>query len=214
MRVMVAEDSALLREGLVRMLADEGHDVIASVGDADALLDAVEENRPDIVVTDVRMPPDHTDEGLRAALTIHTRWPDVAVLVLSQHVETRYAGELISGSDGKVGYLLKDRVVEIDEFLDALNRVADGGTVFDPEVVRQLLSRTSKSNPVDRLTPRERDVLELMARGFTNARISADLFISVSSAEKHINSIFEKLGLSNSAGLSRRVMAVVTYLRS
>ncbi|OZC53799.1 DNA-binding response regulator [Rhodococcus sp. 06-621-2] len=214
MRVMVAEDSALLREGLVRMLADEGHDVIASVGDADALLDAVEENRPDIVVTDVRMPPDHTDEGLRAALTIRTRWPDVAVLVLSQHVETRYAGELISGSDGKVGYLLKDRVVEIDEFLNALNRVADGGTVFDPEVVRQLLSRTSKSNPVDRLTPRERDVLELMARGFTNARISADLFISVSSAEKHINSIFEKLGLSNSAGLSRRVMAVVTYLRS
>ncbi|OZC46358.1 DNA-binding response regulator [Rhodococcus sp. RS1C4] len=214
MRVMVAEDSALLREGLVRMLADEGHDVIASVGDADALLDAVEENRPDIVVTDVRMPPDHTDEGLRAALTIRTRWPDVAVLVLSQHVETRYAGELISGSDGKVGYLLKDRVVEMDEFLDALNRVADGGTVFDPEVVRQLLSRTSKSNPVDRLTPRERDVLELMARGFTNARISADLFISVSSAEKHINSIFEKLGLSNSAGLSRRVMAVVTYLRS
>lgn len=214
MRVMVAEDSALLREGLVRMLADEGHDVIASVGDADALLDAVEENRPDIVVTDVRMPPDHTDEGLRAALTIRTRWPDVAVLVLSQHVETRHAGELISGSDGKVGYLLKDRVVEIDEFLDALNRVADGGTVFDPEVVRQLLSRTSKSNPVDRLTPRERDVLELMARGFTNARISADLFISVSSAEKHINSIFEKLGLSNSAGLSRRVMAVVTYLRS
>ncbi|OZC89199.1 response regulator transcription factor [Rhodococcoides fascians] len=214
MRVMVAEDSALLREGLVRMLADEGHDVIASVGDADALLDAVEENRPDIVVTDVRMPPDHTDKGLRAALTIRTRWPDVAVLVLSQHVETRYAGELISGSDGKVGYLLKDRVVEIDEFLDALNRVADGGTVFDPEVVRQLLSRTSKSNPVDRLTPRERDVLELMARGFTNARISADLFISVSSAEKHINSIFEKLGLSNSAGLSRRVMAVVTYLRS
>ncbi|MET0197922.1 MAG: response regulator transcription factor [Rhodococcus fascians] len=214
MRVMVAEDSALLREGLVRMLADEGHDVIASVADANALLDAVEKNRPDIVVTDVRMPPDHTDEGLRAALTIRTRWPDVAVLVLSQHVETRYAGELISGSDGKVGYLLKDRVVEIDEFLDALNRVADGGTVFDPEVVRQLLSRTSKSNPVDRLTPRERDVLELMARGFTNARISADLFISVSSAEKHINSIFEKLGLSNSAGLSRRVMAVVTYLRS
>lgn len=211
---MVAEDSALLREGLVRMLADEGHDVIASVGDADALLDAVEENRPDIVVTDVRMPPDHTDEGLRAALTIRTRWPDVAVLVLSQHVETRYAGELISGSDGKVGYLLKDRVVEIDEFLDALTRVADGGTVFDPEVVRQLLSRTSKSNPVDRLTPRERDVLELMARGFTNARISADLYISVSSAEKHINSIFEKLGLSNSTGLSRRVVAVVTYLRS
>lgn len=214
MRVIVAEDSTLLREGLVRLLADEGHDVIASVGDADALLAAVEQDRPDIVVTDVRMPPGHSDEGLRAALTIRRRWPEVAVLVLSQYVENRYAAELISGSGGKVGYLLKDRVAQVDEFLDALDRVADGGTAFDPEVVRQLLSRTSRSNPVDRLTPRERDVLELMAQGLTNARIAADLYISVSSVEKHINAVFDKLGLANSTGMSRRVMAVVAYLRT
>ena len=204
----------MLREGLVRLLADEGHDVIASVGDADALLAAVEQDRPDIVVTDVRMPPGHSDEGLRAALTIRDRWPEVAVLVLSQYVENRYAAELISGSGGKVGYLLKDRVAQVDEFLDALDRVAEGGTAFDPEVVRQLLSRTSRSNPLDRLTPREHDVLELMAQGLTNARIAADLYISVSSVEKHINAVFDKLGLANSTGMSRRVMAVVAYLRT
>ena len=214
MRVIVAEDSTLLREGLVRLLVDEGHDVIASVGDADALLAAVEQDRPDIVVTDVRMPPGHSDEGLRAALIIRDRWPDVAVLVLSQYVENRYAAELISGSGGKVGYLLKDRVAQVDEFLDTLDRVADGGTAFDPEVVRQLLSRTSRSNPLERLTPRERDVLELMAQGLTNARIAADLYISVSSVEKHINAVFDKLGLTNSIGMSRRVMAVVAYLRT
>ncbi|MCZ4520923.1 response regulator transcription factor [Rhodococcus ruber] len=214
MRVIVAEDSTLLREGLVRLLVDEGHDVIASVGDADALLAAVEQDRPDIVVTDVRMPPDHSDEGLRAALTIRARWPEVAVLVLSQYVENRYAAELISGSGGKVGYLLKDRVAQVEEFLDALNRVADGGTAFDPEVVRALLSRTTRSNPLERLTPRERDVLELMAQGLTNARIAADLYISVSSVEKHINAVFDKLGLANSTGMSRRVMAVVAYLRT
>jgi len=213
-RVIVAEDSTLLREGLVRLLVDEGHDVIASVGDADSLLAAVARDRPDIVVTDVRMPPGHSDEGLRAALTIRRRWPEVAVLVLSQYVENRYAAELISGSGGKVGYLLKDRVAQVDEFLDALDRVADGGTAFDPEVVRQLLSRTSRSNPLDRLTPRERDVLELMAQGLTNARIAADLYISVSSVEKHINAVFDKLGLANSTGMSRRVMAVVAYLRT
>lgn len=214
MRVIVAEDSALLREGLVRLLIDEGHDVIASVGDADALLVAVEQDRPDIVVTDVRMPPDHSDDGLRAALTIRGRWPEVAVLVLSQYVENRYAAELISGSGGKVGYLLKDRVAQVDEFLDALTRVADGGTAFDPEVVRQLLSRTTRSNPLEGLTPRERDVLELMAQGLTNARISTDLHISVSSVEKHTNAVFEKLGLANSSGVSRRVMAVVAFLRT
>lgn len=212
--MIVAEDSTLLREGLVRLLVDEGHDVIASVGDADSLLAAVARDRPDIVVTDVRMPPGHSDEGLRAALTIRRRWPEVAVLVLSQYVENRYAAELISGSGGKVGYLLKDRVAQVDEFLDALDRVADGGTAFDPEVVRQLLSRTSRSNPLDRLTPRERDVLELMAQGLTNARIAADLYISVSSVEKHINAVFDKLGLANSTGMSRRVMAVVAYLRT
>ncbi|MBY4403765.1 response regulator transcription factor [Rhodococcus fascians] len=214
MRVIVAEDSTLLREGLVRLLVDEGHDVIASVGDADALLAAVELDHPDIVVTDVRMPPGNSDEGLRAALTIRSRWPEVAVLVLSQYVENRYAAELISGPGGKVGYLLKDRVAQVDEFLDALDRVAGGGTAFDPEVVRQLLSRTTRSNPLERLTPRERDVLELMAQGLTNARIAADLFISVSSVEKHINAVFDKLGLANSTGMSRRVMAVVAYLRT
>ena len=211
---MVAEDSTLLREGLVRLLVDEGHDVIASVGDADALLIAVEQDRPDIVVTDVRMPPGHSDEGLRAALTIRDRWPEVAVLVLSQYVENRYAAELITGSGGKVGYLLKDRVAQVDEFLDALDRVAAGGTAFDPEVVRQLLSRTTRSNPLERLTPREREVLELMAQGLTNARIATDLYISVSSVEKHINAVFDKLGLANSTGMSRRVMAVVAYLRT
>lgn len=214
MRVIVAEDSTLLREGLVRLLVDEGHDVIASVGDADALLAAVELDHPDIVVTDVRMPPGHSDEGLRAALTIRDRWPEVAVLVLSQYVENRYAAELISGPGGKVGYLLKDRVAQVDEFLDALDRVAAGGTAFDPEVVRQLLSRTTRSNPLERLTPRERDVLELMAQGLTNARIAVDLYISVSSVEKHINAVFDKLGLANSTGMSRRVMAVVAYLRT
>ena len=214
MRVIVAEDSTLLREGLVRLLVDEGHDVIASVGDADALLAAVELDHPDIVVTDVRMPPGNSDEGLRAALTIRSRWPEVAVLVLSQYVENRYAAELISGPGGKVGYLLKDRVAQVDEFLDALDRVADGGTAFDPEVVRQLLSRTTRSNPLERLTPRERDVLELMAQGLTNARIAAGLFISVSSVEKHINAVFDKLGLANSTGMSRRVMAVVAFLRT
>ena len=214
MRVIVAEDSTLLREGLVRLLVDEGHDVVASVGDADALLAAVELDHPDIVVTDVRMPPGNSDEGLRAALTIRSRWPEVAVLVLSQYVENRYAAELISGPGGKVGYLLKDRVAQVDEFLDALDRVAGGGTAFDPEVVRQLLSRTTRSNPLERLTPRERDVLELMAQGLTNARIAADLFISVSSVEKHINAVFDKLGLANSTGMSRRVMAVVAYLRT
>ncbi|AMY26122.1 response regulator transcription factor [Rhodococcus fascians] len=214
MRVIVAEDSTLLREGLVRLLVDEGHDVIASVGDADALLAAVELDHPDIVVTDVRMPPGNSDEGLRAALTIRSRWPEVAVLVLSQYVENRYAAELISGPGGKVGYLLKDRVAQVDEFLDALDRVAGGGTAFDPEVVRQLLSRTTRSNPLERLTPRERDVLELMAQGLTNARIAAGLFISVSSVEKHINAVFDKLGLANSTGMSRRVMAVVAYLRT
>lgn len=211
---MIAEDSTLLREGLARLLVDEGHEVIAAVPDADALLVAVEQDRPDIVVTDVRMPPDHSDEGLRAALTIRGRWPEVAVLVLSQYVENRYAAELMSGSVGKVGYLLKDRVAQVDEFLDALNRVAEGGTAFDPEVVRQLLSRTTRPSPLDQLTPRERDVLELMAQGLTNARIAADLYLSVSSVEKHVNAIFEKFGLAHSAGMSRRVMAVVAYLRT
>jgi len=213
-RVTIAEDSTLLREGLVRLLEDEGHEMLDVVGDAEALLAAVARRQPDVVVTDVRMPPNHTDEGLRAAVKLRERWPDVGVLVLSQYVETRFAAELLGNATGGVGYLLKDRVAQVEEFLDALERIGAGGTAFDPEVVRRLVSRTTHISPLAQLTPREAEVLELMAQGMTNARIAETLHISVSSAEKHINSIFDKLGLANSTGLSRRVAAVVKYLRS
>ncbi len=214
MRVVLAEDSGLLRESLVNLLSHFGHEVVAAVGTAPDLLKATEEHQPDIVVTDVRMPPDHKDDGMRAALTIRRKWPDVSVLVLSQYVENRYATELITSTDGKVGYLLKDRVAQVDEFLEALDRVAAGGAAFDPEVVRRLLTRTTHVDPLETLTRREKDVLELMAQGLTNARISEQLHISQSAAEKHINAIFDKLGLTGSSGLSRRVMAVVRYLGS
>lgn len=214
MRVILAEDSTLLREGLIRLLGEEGHEVVAAVGTAPELLKATEEHQPDIVVTDVRMPPDHKDDGMRAALTIRERWPNVGVLVLSQYIENRYATELITSTSGRVGYLLKDRVAQVDEFLEALDRVAAGGAAFDPEVVRRLLTRTSHVDPLETLTQREKHVLELMAQGLTNARISAHLHISQSAAEKHINAIFDKLGLAGSSGLSRRVMAVVRYLGS
>ncbi|MFI6098010.1 response regulator [Lentzea sp. NPDC051213] len=214
MRVILAEDSTLLREGLIRLLAEEGHDVVAAVGTAPELVQATEKHRPDIVVTDVRMPPDHKDDGMRAALEIRRSWPDVAVLVLSQYIESRYATELITSTGGKVGYLLKDRVAQVDEFLEALDRVAAGGAAFDPEVVRRLLSRTTKADPIETLTQREKGVLELMAQGLTNASISQHLHISQSAAEKHINAIFDKLGLAGSSGLSRRVVAVVRYLGS
>ena len=214
MRVMLAEDSALLREGLVRLLKEEGHEVPAAVGDADALLRAVAGERPDAVVVDVRMPPTHTDEGLRAALEIRRRWPEVKVLVLSQYVAKKYATELMSGSIDGVGYLLKDRVAQVGDFLDALDRVGAGGTAFDPEVVRQLLARTSHADPLARLTAREREVLELMAQGLTNASIAQSLHVSQSAVEKHVNALFDKLGLSHSTGYSRRVLAVLRYLGS
>ncbi|MFK3982663.1 response regulator [Micromonospora sp. NPDC050397] len=214
MRVILAEDSTLLREGLARLLADEGHEVVASVGDAVALVAAVEAEPPDVVVADVRMPPTHTDEGLRGALEIRRRWPDVGVLVLSQYVEKRYAVELLGGRTEGVGYLLKDRVVEVGEFLDALARVGAGGTAFDPEVVRQLLARTSHSDSLGRLTERERTVLDQMAQGRTNATIAAQLHVSQSAVEKHVNAIFDKLGLSHTTGYSRRVLAVLRYLGS
>ncbi|WP_156756165.1 response regulator transcription factor [Actinokineospora pegani] len=214
MRVILAEDSTLLREGLVRLLAEEGHDVVAAVGNAVELLAATARHRPDIVVTDVRMPPDFDDDGLRAALRIRDEFPGTAVLVLSQYVENRYATELITNVSGGVGYLLKDRVAQVDEFLDALDRVAAGGTAFDPEVVRRLLTRTSHANPVETLSQREQQVLRLMAEGLTNASISGSLHISQSAVEKHINAIFDKLGLTGSTGLSRRVVAVVKYLGS
>ncbi|MET8340792.1 response regulator transcription factor [Streptosporangium canum] len=214
MRVILAEDSTLLREGLVRLLVEEGHEVLAAVGDGTALIEAVDEHGPDIVVADVRMPPTHTDEGLRAVLEIRRRRPGTRVLVLSQYVEKRYATELMSGDVDGVGYLLKDRVAQIGDFLDALDRVGAGGAAFDPEVVRQLLARTTHVDPLSRLTPRERDVLDHMAQGCTNASIAEQLVVSQSAVEKHVNAIFDKLGLLHVTGYSRRVLAVLRYLGS
>ncbi|MGN9844919.1 response regulator [Nonomuraea sp. H19] len=214
MRVILAEDSTLLREGLVRLLLEEGHEVPAAVSDGEALVSAVAAYEPDIVVVDVRMPPTHTDEGLRAALEIRRRWPAVKVLVLSQYVEKRYATELMSADVEGVGYLLKDRVAQVGDFLDALERVGAGGAAFDPEVVRQLLARTTQVDPLARLTGREREVLERMAQGLTNASIAQELHVSQSAVEKHVNSLFDKLGLSHTTGYSRRVLAVLHFLES
>ncbi|MFI7703147.1 response regulator [Nonomuraea sp. NPDC049480] len=214
MRVILAEDSTLLREGLVRLLAEEGHEVLAAVGDGVALIEAVAAREPDVVVVDVRMPPTHTDEGLRAALEIRRRWPRVKVLVLSQYVEKKYATELMSADVEGVGYLLKDRVAQVGDFLDALERVGAGGAAFDPEVVRQLLARTTHADPLARLTGREREVLELMAQGMTNASIAQSLHVSQSAVEKHVNALFDKLNLSHTTGYSRRVLAVLRYLGS
>ncbi len=214
MRLILAEDSVLLREGLARLLIDEGHEVVAAVGDGDDLIRAVAEHRPDVVVADVRMPPTHTDEGLRAALQIRADWPEVGILVLSQYVERTYAVQLFGAHSNGVGYLLKDRVADIGDFLEALERVASGHAAFDPEVVRQLLARTSQVDPVATLTARERDVLEQMAAGRANSTIAAELFISQSAVEKHINAIFEKLGLSHVGGHNRRVLAVLRFLSS
>ncbi|MEU9864272.1 response regulator transcription factor [Streptomyces sp. NPDC047971] len=212
---MLAEDSTLLREGLLRLLTEEGHEVTAAVGNAVELLAAVAADPPDVVVADVRMPPTHTDEGLRAALEIRREWPDVGVLVLSQYVERRYATELLTGESGAVGYLLKDRVAQVDEFLDALERVGEGRTAFDPEVVRRLLVRTSHADPLSRLTPREGEVLAAMAQGHTNAAIAGQLHVSQSAVEKHINAIFDKLELTGRGeGYSRRVLAILRYLGS
>lgn len=211
MRVVIAEDAVLLREGLARLLADEGHEVRAAVGDALALVEAVARERPDVCIVDVRMPPSFTDEGLRAAIEIRTRWPGAPVLVLSQYVEERYATELLSGDTRGVGYLLKDRVADVREFLDALARVAGGGTALDPEVVAQLLAR-ARRHPHDELTPREREVLALMAEGLSNAGIAARLVITEGAVEKHVSSIFTKLGLQPTEQDHRRVLAVLTYM--
>lgn len=214
MRVILAEDSALLRDGLRRMLTDEGYLVVAAVGDGARLLDAVAADEPDLVVVDVRMPPTHTDEGIRAALEIRRRWPSVGVLVLSQYVEQKYAVDLLMGDNVRVGYLLKDRVADVGEFLEALARVGAGGTAFDPEVVRQLLRRTTHTDPLSKLTPREQDVLAEMAQGHNNASIAARLHVSQSAVEKHVKAIFDKLDLAHSDGYSRRVLAVLRYLGS
>src|SRR4249919_1662663 len=210
MRVVIAEDSVLLREGLTRLLAEAGHDVAAAAGEAEEFLRAVAACQPDVVVVDVRMPPTFTDEGLRAALVVRSRWPGVGVLVLSQYVEERYAIELLSGRPQGVGYLLKDRVAEVAEFLDALDRVAGQGSVLDPEVVAQLLARSR--HPLASLTPRELDVLALMAEGRSNGAIAAELVVSDGAVEKHINSIFGKLGLAPADRDHRRVLAVLRYL--
>ncbi|MBB4934283.1 DNA-binding NarL/FixJ family response regulator [Lipingzhangella halophila] len=214
MRLILADDSVLLREGLARLLEEEGHEVVAGVGDADALLAAARDRAPDVAVVDVRMPPTHTDEGLRAALRIREDHPGVGVLVLSQYVEERYATQLLTGEPSGVGYVLKDRVAQVGEFLDALDRVAAGGAAFDPEVVRQLLTRTTHSDPLKQLTQREREVLAHMAQGYTNSSIAERLWVSQSAVEKHVNAVFDKLALSHTTGYSRRVLAVLRYLDS
>ncbi|HVT67139.1 MAG TPA: response regulator transcription factor [Trebonia sp.] len=210
MRVAIAEDSVLLRKGLILLLEEAGHEVAAAEGDAEAFLRAVGANQPDACVVDVRMPPTFTDEGLRAALVVRDQWPDVGVLVLSQWVEERYATELIAGRPHGVGYLLKDRVADVGEFLDALQRVASGGSALDPEVVAQLLARSR--HPLGDLTPREREVLALMAEGRSNAAIASGLVVGAGAVEKHINSIFTKLGLAPAERDHRRVLAVLRYL--
>ncbi|MGW7695713.1 response regulator [Streptomyces asiaticus] len=214
MRVILAEDSTLLREGLVRLLVEEGHEVVAAVGDAVSLMKEVEEQTPDMVVVDIRMPPTHTDDGLRAALEIRKRWPQISLLVLSQHVERNYAAQLLAANAERVGYLLKDRVAQVEEFLDALERIHAGGAAIDPEVVRQLVIRTTHGDPLAQLTPRERSVLETLAQGHTNTAIAQKLHISLSSVEKNLNTIFDKLELSHTAGYSRRILAVLRYLES
>jgi DNA-binding NarL/FixJ family response regulator len=210
MRVVIAEDLALLRDGIAALLADDGHVVVAAVGDGDALLDALAEHRPDLAIVDVRMPPTQTDEGVRAAVEARRRQPDAAILILSQYVEERYASEVLSSGARGIGYLLKDRVADAREFVAAATRVAAGGTVIDPEVVAQLIGR--RERPVDALTAREREVLSLMAQGHSNSSIVEQLEISQSAVEKHVRKVFTKLGLPETDQRHRRVLAVLSYL--
>ncbi|HEX6330302.1 MAG TPA: response regulator transcription factor [Actinomycetota bacterium] len=212
MRIVIAEDSVLLRAGLTRLLSDAGEEVVAAVGDGDTLIQTVERHQPDLAIVDVRMPPSFTDEGLRAALEIRQRWPKVGVLVLSQYVEERYAADLIAENTSGIGYLLKDRVADVSEFLSAVRRVGEGETALDPEVVSQILARTRRRDPLDRLTPREREVLGLMAEGRSNIAISEQLFLSASAVEKHVSSIFSKLDLPPTEQDHRRVLAVLRWL--
>jgi DNA-binding NarL/FixJ family response regulator len=211
----VADDAVLIREGLVRLLEEFGCEVVATVGDGDGLVEAVAEHRPDVSVVDVRMPPSFTDEGLRAAVEARRRVAGAPVLILSQYVEVSYADDLLADARGAVGYLLKDRVVDVDEFMEGLRRVASGGTVFDPQVVSQLMVRRRRDDPLAQLTPREREVLGLMAEGKSNPAIGRQLVISDGAVEKHIRSIFSKLGLyADDSDQHRRVLAVLAYLRS
>jgi DNA-binding NarL/FixJ family response regulator len=214
MRVVIAEDSAVLREGLAGLLTDRGFEVVAAVADADALRAAVAADPPDVAVVDIRMPPTHTDEGLRAAIDLRQRFPDLAVLMFSQYIETRYAAELLADRSDGVGYLLKDRVAHVSEFVDAVTRVAAGGTALDPEVVSQLLGASRRTDGLDRLTPREREVLGLMAEGRSNVAIAAEMVVTPRAVEKHVGNIFMKLDLPESDTDHRRVLAVLRYLRS
>jgi DNA-binding NarL/FixJ family response regulator len=212
MRIVIAEDSVLLRAGLTGLLADAGEEVVATVDNADDLLTVVERHRPDLAVVDVRMPPTNTDDGIRAALQIRERWPSVAILVLSQYVEERYATDLLANDTSSVGYLLKDRIADVSEFLGAVRRVGDGGTALDPAVVAQLLARSRRRDPLERLSPRETEVLALMAEGRTNPAIARQLVVSDKAVEKHVGNIFLKLDLPPASDDHRRVLAVLRWL--
>ena len=212
MRIVIADDSLLLREGLQLLLAEAGHEVVASVGDGPSYVAAVLAHRPDVSVVDVRMPPSHTDEGLRAAVDVRAAWPGARIMVLSQYVEVSYADDLLAAGEGGVGYLLKDRVSDLDDFLTALVTVAEGGTVLDPLVVQQLMTR--RRDPLEGLTPREREVLALMAAGRSNTSIAEALVVTLGAVEKHTQRIFAKLGLLPDDAAHRRVLAVVRYLRA
>lgn len=210
---MIAEDLALLRDGLTRLLRDNGFDVVGAVRDGDALVHAVTLEQPDIAIVDIRLPPSFRDEGVRAALELRQRSPDTSILVVSQYVELTYATELLSDGRGGVGYLLKDRIMDVDDFVDAVRRVAEGGTALDPEVVAQLFSRRRTDDPLEQLTPREREVLGLMAEGRSNAGIAKELVLTVGAVEKHVANILMKLRLPPSDTDHRRVLAVLAYLR-
>jgi DNA-binding NarL/FixJ family response regulator len=214
MRVVVADDSVLLREGVVRLLEENGFEVVGEAGDAEDLIRKVRAHKPDVAVVDIRMPPTNTDDGLRAALEIRAELPDTGVLVLSQYVEEGYALDLVSESAGGVGYLLKDRVADVDRFIDSVRRVADGGSALDPEVVSQLVGRARRDDPLEELTPREREVLELMAEGRSNNAIAEKMTVTERAVEKHVTSIFGKLGLPPAPEDHRRVLAVLAFLRA
>jgi DNA-binding NarL/FixJ family response regulator len=213
-RVVIAEDSVLLRAGLTRILADAGEEVVATVGDAPSLITVVERHSPDLAVVDVRMPPTHTDDGIRAALEVRARWPEVGLLVLSQYVEERYAIDLVARGTRGVGYLLKDRVADVGEFLAAARRVGSGGTALDPEVVSQLFARSRRRDPLEALTPREREVLGLMAEGRTNIAIADALVVTERAVQKHVGNIFAKLELPPTEHDHRRVLAVLRWLEA
>ncbi len=214
MRIVLGEDSVLLREGVARLLEDSGFEVVGRAGDADDLLRKVRAHKPDVAIVDIKMPPSHTDEGLRAAQSIRAELPDTAVLVLSQYVEEDYALDLLAGSAEGVGYLLKDRIADVERFIDSIRRVADGGSVLDPEVVSQMLGRHRVDRPLEALTPRESKVLALMAEGRSNHAIAAELVITERAVEKHVTSIFAKLNLPATVDDHRRVLAVLTYLQA